>query len=160
MKKTLVLLLISTLLISLLGSCKKYEEGPWLSLRSKETRMNGEWDITKFLINNIDSSHYFTKYDYSKVIFNRDNLSDFFWASYDNQSNPKEPILLYGKWNWKNDKEGITISINSSKGSIIPPFSLLELDQECYWEIKRLTNSEFYLETNCDGDLFRLELKR
>lgn len=39
------------------SECKKYDEGPGISFRSKQHRVQGEWDITSFTINDIDALH-------------------------------------------------------------------------------------------------------
>ena len=44
MKKTTYFLLV---FIIGLTTCKKYEDGPWLSLTSKEKRVVGEWTTNK-----------------------------------------------------------------------------------------------------------------
>lgn len=48
-KKIISALLLTTILLS---SCKKYEDGPAISLRSKKARVEGSWDLTLFTINN------------------------------------------------------------------------------------------------------------
>jgi len=42
-KITIVFLLSLSILI--LSGCKKYEEGPWLSLKTKKARITGEWEL-------------------------------------------------------------------------------------------------------------------
>ena len=49
------------LIIAFTASCKKYPEGPAISLRSKKARVCGEWRILKLTRNGTDS--YFN-YDY------------------------------------------------------------------------------------------------
>lgn len=49
--KTKILTSSIVLISILLSECKKYEEGPTLSLRSKQHRIEGEWDITSYTVN-------------------------------------------------------------------------------------------------------------
>lgn len=42
-KISIVFLLSLSILI--LSGCKKYEEGPWLSLKTKKARITGEWEL-------------------------------------------------------------------------------------------------------------------
>jgi len=161
MKK--IVLLISVLIITLtLGSCKKYDEGPLISLRSKEKRMNGKWEVQLFLINGYDSTNYFNKYDIADFFFNLDEYGQTDIACRDNTADPKPIIVLTGKWEWINNMNAINIKYIISSGAEDNPFELCPfiINNSIDWEIKRLTKNEFYLETNCDGNLFRLELKR
>jgi hypothetical protein len=54
------LLLLSILLSAV--SCKKYPEGPLLSLKSKKARLAGEWQLEKVIRNGNDSTAYFIAY--------------------------------------------------------------------------------------------------
>ncbi|MFH2095177.1 MAG: hypothetical protein ABIJ16_05710, partial [Bacteroidota bacterium] len=38
----------------LLGGCKKYEEGPWISFRKSERRIEQDWKLESFKINDIE----------------------------------------------------------------------------------------------------------
>jgi hypothetical protein len=52
MKKTILILLV---VVALICSCKKYEEGPCISFRSAKSRVLGYHTLTKFTVNGIDS---------------------------------------------------------------------------------------------------------
>ena len=65
-KKFLWWVLMIIFIAPLYQSCKKYDEGPALSLRSKKARLAGKWEVIKYLKN---QGNYFTKkiepcYDY------------------------------------------------------------------------------------------------
>src|SRR5690242_3258235 len=47
---------ISVVFVALAFSCRKYEDGPDISFRSKNTRLNGVWDVELFYINGNDST--------------------------------------------------------------------------------------------------------
>lgn len=49
------LFFLSTVTILLVVSCKRYDEGPGLSLRFKETRIAGVWNIDKFDVDGISA---------------------------------------------------------------------------------------------------------
>lgn len=53
-----VFLLIGITLISITTGCKKYDEGPGISLRSKMNRLCGEWEVTEYTSNNEDVLHW------------------------------------------------------------------------------------------------------
>ena len=53
-------------------SCKKYPDGPWLSLHSKEVRLCKSWDVSYFSINGYDSTPYLKNQPfYGKYRFER-----------------------------------------------------------------------------------------
>ena len=110
-------------------SCKKYEDGPAFSLRSKTNRLLGEWEVVE--IDNQDPS------DDGRFIieFERDGDIEF---TYDYGS------YSYGsqaEWEWEKGKEEIEIEFDNFRED---------------WEITRLTNSELWFETD-DKEEWRCE---
>jgi hypothetical protein len=59
MKKTI---LIFSLLLASSLSCKKYEEGPWISFRSAYNRILGNWKVISYTVNGVDSMQYIYKH--------------------------------------------------------------------------------------------------
>jgi hypothetical protein len=51
MKRALLYILVVTTIIS----CKKYEEGPALSLRSPKKRISAEWEVVKYTVDGKDA---------------------------------------------------------------------------------------------------------
>jgi hypothetical protein len=58
--KPILYLVIAFILVS--GGCKKYPDGPLLSLRSKKARLAGEWQLDKVIRNGQDTTAYFKAY--------------------------------------------------------------------------------------------------
>lgn len=56
MKKIYFIVIISLLIF---GSCKKYPEDPFISLKSPRSRLEGSWLLKKVTINGIDSTEQF-----------------------------------------------------------------------------------------------------
>ncbi|MEI6766515.1 MAG: hypothetical protein WCM76_12845 [Bacteroidota bacterium] len=54
MKTTVKLVALMMFVVILLPSCKKYEEGPTISLRSKKARVVNIWKVDKVYINAVD----------------------------------------------------------------------------------------------------------
>lgn len=109
-----------------LFSCKKYEEGPELSLRSKTNRLSGNWEVVK-----IDG--YRLSSDGSLVLIDFEQNGDFSMLSsfndgFGNFSNFRE----VGEWEWENRKEEVEIQGSTFRED---------------WEIIRLTNRELWFET-------------
>lgn len=49
-----------SLLLVLMGACKKYDEGPGISLRSKKARVSNTWKIQNYLENGVDKTTDYT----------------------------------------------------------------------------------------------------
>lgn len=111
MKKALL-----ALLVVVLTSCGKYEQGPELSLRTKTARLTGVWELVEFN----DRPYKGLEFDFRKN-------SDL----YVTEEGLSGPVTLKGKWEWAEDKEQIAISLDGIRGKV---------------KILRLTNSELWLE--------------
>ncbi len=132
MKKILFFLVI----ILSVFSCKKYEEGPYLSIYSKEHRVVGEWDIEYLGINGYDSTDYFRNsqtygyYSFSKYKDGR----KYIFHSYLNGH------IVDGFWGISSDKTYI-VTVGATNVSI-PTIGALATGEEVIWYIKRLTEKE------------------
>lgn len=160
MKKTISILIISALLFSLFGSCKKYDEGPLISFRSKEKRMMGTWQIEHYFVNGYDSSSYFTQYDSPLVQFDANRvyftIQDFYTL------NPKTSKWIDAEWNWANNDEYILMDFIEpghleNEWLNTGPFNI---GGTVNWEIKKLKTKELILETTYSNVLYRLEFGR
>ena len=105
-KNTLALLFIVFGLITF-SSCSKYEEGPGISLRTKKSRVVGEWQVTTFKINGAD----YLNQTYSDV-FNCSSGSSF---NYTNTGNIKI------EWTFK--KDGSSASVVNTASHVLDYFS-------------------------------------
>lgn len=116
--------------------CGKYEDGPGFSLRSKTTRLTGEWEVVK-----VGNQTY--PYDGYTLEMEFEKDGDFkFTYSYSGGGYSYSDSET-GEWEWEDKKEVIEISFDGSSYS-----------QE--FEITRLTNSELQFEDE-DGNEWELE---
>jgi hypothetical protein len=51
-----IICLLFPLLIFIGPSCKKYEDGPWISLHSRQKRIEGDWKLNQLLVDGADST--------------------------------------------------------------------------------------------------------
>ncbi len=58
------ILIITLLTIVILQSCKKYPDGPLLSIRSREARITNTWVCEKALVGDVESTAFYTKYTF------------------------------------------------------------------------------------------------
>lgn len=87
-----------------MNSCKKYDEGPMISLRSKSARIVNAWVIDKVMTSGVDVSSQFS--DDFVFTLNKDN-------TYSILSNGNSED---GTWDFTDKKEGIQLT-NSSSGT-------------------------------------------
>lgn len=97
MKKLLAFLLLATIVMVGFNACKKYEDGPYLSLRSKHNRVVNEWKLNKATNEGIDVTSQFQEYYFT---FNDDNTYTY------NRKLVKET----GTWDFDDDKLNIILT--------------------------------------------------
>ncbi|RLD41838.1 MAG: hypothetical protein DRI86_12700 [Bacteroidetes bacterium] len=133
--KHLIIAIFSIAVIMLtFSSCKKYEDGPLISLRSKTARLTGEWKIVE-----TTSTEALIK----ELTFEFKKDGDFSMTVPYTYTGESFAVTVDGKWEWIDSKESLKIEVE---------------DNETEWEILRLTNSEFWfkdednLEYKCEKD--------
>ena len=130
MKKLFAFGLLLTMIIAGASSCKKYEEGPGLSLRSKTKRLTGTWNISKATEQGADvfSSYakgYQIEFKDDNTFTLTENLNEF-----------------SGNWSFIEDKTKIELKI--SDGTIIK------------FIIIQLKHKEMILDQDIEGAAHRL----
>ena len=106
--KLIGLLIIAGLMTATLDSCKKYEDGPAISFRSKKKRVVNTWRLDKYYWNGIEATsslliagyteEYTDNGSYSRSYIDKDG--DFFSET--------------GKWDFDSDKDNLVINGVSS----------------------------------------------
>lgn len=120
--KQLPLLVLAALFI--LPACKKYEDGPGISFRTKKGRLVGEWQLDEIEIDGADYTSDINTWD-----LDFDKEGDF---SMTFQAIGFESDSYDGEWDFSNDKEELEIKYDDG--------DKIEAD------IKRLTNKELWFE--------------
>ena len=126
-------LCLLTLLIVIVSSCGKYEEGPEFTLLTKKQRLVGEWQIEEATVNGaaVDPATY-SEYT---LIFERDGTARITYG-----------VLTYkGTWEFIDDKKKLR--------------SLSITGEEVESTILRLTNKQLWLK-DPDGDIQKLKSKK
>lgn len=123
--------MIAVCTIISLSGCKKYEDGPGLSVSSKKSRVTADWQFKKVLYNSVDETSAFF---------------DFTWEmKKDGQFNMvSNGNIDHGKWDFALDKEALDFRYDD--GTI-----------ERY-NIKRLTAKDLWMELIDSGDTVYVEL--
>ncbi len=122
------------------ASCGKYEEGPGFSLRSKTSRLAGEWTIEKITVDGEDFTAFAAAF-ITSTEFTKDG--DYIVKGLDWDGTVTEDKL---KWEFSDDKTDVVITdVDGSKSNL---------------EILRLTNGEFWAkEVDTDGSVTEVHYK-
>lgn len=127
--KKLVAFLAAIVLIVSVNSCKKYEDGPLLSLRSKTARIVNEWVIDKVMTNGVDVTANYPD-DYLLTI--NDDLTYTMLGN---------AVTQEGTWAFDEKKESIIFTLTSS-------------GMEYLYTIKRLKNKELTLVQDINSEVY------
>lgn len=126
-KRSASTMLLFACLFLLCEGCKKYEEGPALTLRTANSRLEGSWILTggSWLQSVNDSGYQYVVYTEE---FTKDNLYEQSKGWF--YSNLTSNYTVNGSWEWLDKKEGIKITTNNGDTSSIV--------------ITKLTSTEFF----------------
>lgn len=127
--KKLVAFLAAIVLIVSVNSCKKYEDGPLLSLRSKTARIVNEWVIDKVMTNGVDVTANYPD-DYLLTI--NDDLTYTMLGN---------AVTQEGTWAFDEKKESIIFTLTSS-------------GMDYLYTIKRLKNKELTLVQDINSEVY------
>jgi hypothetical protein len=127
--KKLILALAIAIMLNI-SSCKKYEEGPGFSLKSKIARLTGIWEVVE--IDKIDMP-----VD-EKMILEFEKEGDFKFTYEYSYYSYSYAYSYEGNWEWSSDKEALKIDMD---GDIVE------------WEILKLTNKELWFVNESDQEL-------
>jgi hypothetical protein len=105
------------LLFLSISSCKKYEEGPNFSLRTKKARLSGEWYLTESTLSN--TSIKFTDKDIDYIIKNDQSYTYQFNLGF-------LTTKIEGKWEF-NDKKSSVIFTPNDKNIAPTTYEILML---------------------------------
>lgn len=139
MRKFKLLFVVAVIASLVFSSCKKYEEGPSLTLRSRTSRLTGEWKITKEAENGSAQT-----FDANARIKIEKGGAYTFSSTYLSQ-----PVSMTGTWEFTSDDEKIKFTYTSG--------GYTSSDE---WTIMRLSNSELFLEQQDGNDLYRTEYEK
>ncbi len=150
-------LFLLVFLVGVFSTCKKYEEGPCISFKTKKSRLTGNWEPVVFLANEIDS-----------LLFLKADTCYGFYSFLDNNDvNQKSQIIIndpfiicheYGAWSFINQKEILRINFkDAARISILGPYGAKE---DIDWKIERLTNEDLWLKVEYHGINYEVKFKK
>ena len=136
MKKLIALFFLSFVL--LVSSCKKYPEGPAISLRTKSERIANTWKISKYLEDNVDKTSDFN------TIFNNYTLKTTKGGDY-TLTYKALSLANYtetGSWSFSSDKKDITLLQSNPNNGTSSTWQILKLYEKELWVRKIDSNGK------------------
>ena len=136
------LLLFVALITVAVTSCKKYDEGPRVSLASKKSRVANTWKYDEILVNG-KATNLSTNEINARLELTKDG-----GATYTSGSTTGN-----GTWVFSDDKEDLTITL-------VYQFTFISTNESRKYKILKLKDDEMWLEyINPNGDIteYRLE---
>ena len=124
------------------NACKKYEDGPYLSFKSREERISNTWKVDKVLIN-----------DEEITSSSNLNFQSLKWTFSTNGNVTRtidindQPFTVTGQWALQSNDEEIRIVINSQLYS-----------EDSVWVILKLMEDEFWVRYIVNGDTYEAHL--
>src|ERR1051326_254623 len=143
-------LLFFLVAFALLESCKKYPDGPWISLRSKKARIQGEWFIENYFVDNVDSTSLYNP------ISSGTSFSYNFQAGSELRFN-STPVS--GIWDFDNHKRDIVIGV-TYRNTNFPNIFILPVGNANNWKVLRLTMKNFWLQSSINGKTYEVHFKK
>lgn len=138
-KYTLIIALASFCALLTISSCKKYEEGPYLSFKSREDRISNTWGIDRIYKN--DEELTVTQQEGWKWTFSKNGTISrrFFFMGIH--------YIANGTWSLESDDEEIHITLTS------PLY-----DEDSIWVITKLMEDKLWVKYSDNGDNYELRL--
>jgi formylmethanofuran dehydrogenase subunit A len=109
---------IAAILLLMISSCKKYEEGPVLSLRSKTERVANNWKVEKYLLNGNDKTATLGTFTES---YTKDGTYSYKWNN------------LSGAGKWAFEENETQIKRNGVSGMPSHDLVILKLKEKEFW---------------------------
>lgn len=119
-----ILLILLSVSITGLNSCKKYPDGPDFSLRTKKARLTGTWELDKALVNNVDQTTLFLLYNPGYTV---DIKKDETYTATTNNG-----TIDNGKWEFTNSKEHVKTTSTTTPGTVTD-HKILKLENKALW---------------------------
>lgn len=128
MKTTKYLTILGLIGLITLNSCKKYEEGPRLSFRSKKERVSNTWKVDKYFENGVDET---AEFKTKKINYVETFTEDGVWSySYIHENGDYKADIGMWEFDKNSDKEEID---RNAGGSTWEELHILRLKEKEFW---------------------------
>jgi len=117
-KISIVLAVLFAVVIPVVQGCKKYEDGPTFSLRSRKERVSNTWKVENYKINGTDFTSLVSSYT---EVFTKKGSFNYSWGLLNGS----------GTWTFQNKDSEIKLNGNDSQSSIT--LVILRLEEKSFW---------------------------
>jgi hypothetical protein len=130
---------IVLLIVAFISGCKKYEDGPLLSLYSKGGRVAGTWYFQSVLYDGKDSTAHYPYQQLNFIYVKKMDGGGFTWNHNIYATSADENPLEGGTWRFISDRDSFEMVVRNlfTRDSVIMK-----------WKINRLAYTEFWMERN------------
>jgi len=116
--KSIVLLIFISTMIFGAQSCKKYEDGPLISLSTRVSRVANNWKVENYKVNDVDYTSLVADY---KETFTTDKNYSFTWG------------ILGGTGTWDFANNYAEVRITGTDNVTSQTLTILKLEQKQFW---------------------------
>ena len=155
-----IVALLSVMLV--FGACKKYEDGPALSLLTKKARITGTWKMVEMTEDGIDiSGDESLMFDHATYTFNKDGTGSLDIEAYTmtgtGYSIDVPAMSIDVEWEFSDDKDAVKTRM---KGIDYETGEAGDWDDWTESDILRLTNKEFWTSDTDDGKIIETHMEK
>jgi hypothetical protein len=111
-------ILLAGVLMLMMPSCKKYPDGPFISLHSKTERVAQTWRVGNYLKNGTDNTSMYSNYSET---YTKQGSYSYSWGV----------LSGSGTWAFTNDASDIQLTGTSNQNSYT--LVILKLEQNAFW---------------------------
>ncbi|HSZ26046.1 MAG TPA: hypothetical protein VK766_10020 [Cytophagaceae bacterium] len=169
MKTKAPFLVIFLIISSLFVACKKYEDGPkFITLRSVKNRLtNGNWTLDQLTIGGTDSTQFYDSlgfnYNFAKIVGGTSDGSSYSYTQ--NFTYQGQLVPVYGNVYFTDHGNNIQMVIDNynytyGQNPFPAVFYSASTGSAPIWKIIKLTEEDFWLQTNYNGLPFVLKLTK
>ncbi|MBI5538533.1 MAG: hypothetical protein HY951_00605 [Bacteroidia bacterium] len=154
MKKLYIFLFVTTILLS---SCTKYEEGPKITFRSIDSRIIGDWKVTEYSCNDVDSLQYYNdscgsnlSIDLNEGHYRRNYTVSFIGGN--------KEFFAFATFS---NNDSYNLNVESGYDNYNKYFTGPFLPERISsWHILRLTKKELKIKVDFDNRTYRISFKK
>lgn len=115
---SIVLIVLCALAIPTTQSCKKYEDGPVFSLRTRTARVANTWKVENYKINGDDFTSLVSSYTET---FTKKGAYSYSWG------------ILDGSGTWEFQNKDAEIKLSGNDGQASRTLFILKLEENAFW---------------------------
>lgn len=114
----LLALTIGSTCLALVSSCKKYEDGPMVSFRTRTARLSNTWEVDNYTVNGNDLTSLYTN---CTETFSKGGAYSYSCGLFDGA----------GTWKFQSNDEKIQLTGNDDKSN--RNLTILKLEEDAFW---------------------------